>query len=154
MTSIDYNLLSGQSGGDPEDGIHTARLLRAALVETSRGTSLVTEWQTLQDPLYYWTTWFGFEANRISFTQEFLDAVGIDRSKMTDDGAFEMALSEVEGNTYEVRTQAGASWVNTYVQEPVTPDVPIDTGGLPEPTSEPVMAGGGSTDAADDDIPF
>jgi hypothetical protein len=150
MTSIDYNLLSGQSGGDPEDGIHTARLLRAALVETSRGTSLVTEWQTADA---YWTTWFGFEANRISFTQEFLDAVGIDRSKMTDDGAFEMALSQVEGNTYEVRTQTGASWVNTYVQEPVTPDVPIDTGGLPE--VEPVTAGGGrSNDPADDNIPF
>src|SRR5881409_359570 len=49
--------LGGQSGGEPADGTHNAYLLRAALVETSKGSALVTEWQTMDEPRYYWTTW-------------------------------------------------------------------------------------------------
>lgn len=131
MSPIDYTALSGQgSGGDPPDGLHNASLMRAALVETSKGTSLVTEWQTWSEPRYYWTTWFGFEGQRLSFTQDFLDAAGIDRSQVTNDTAFSAALSEIQGRAYQVRTQAGASWVNTYVE---SPDVPIDSAGLPQP---------------------
>lgn len=152
MTNINYDLLRGESGGEPPDGIHQAYLARAALVETSKGDALVTEWQTVGDSPYYWTTWFSFEGRRMGFTQDFLDSVGIGRANLTDDDALEAALHAITGNRFQVRTQAGAAWINTYVedspqQQLVEPDVPIDA---VEPTPEPVAAAA----AADDDIPF
>jgi hypothetical protein len=155
MTGIDYDALRGQSGGEPPDGLHTAYLMRAELVETSRGDRMVTEWQTMSEPRYYWTTWFGFDGQRLSFTQEFLDALGVDRNRITDDALLEQALSNCVGLEYEVRTDAGASWVNTYVEGAVSPDVPIDTTGLGQATpapQEPVTVPAGAV--SDEDIPF
>lgn len=166
MTSIDYDALRGQSGGDPLDGIHEAYLMRAALVDTSQGSRLVTEWQTFNEPRYYWTTWFGFEGNRLQFTQEFLDALGIDRATLMNDDAFESELSKVQGTVYQVRTEAGAAWINTYVEDAAQvaaqTDLPIDTADLPPtppPPGAPTPAGVGAgtqnqSPADDDDIPF
>jgi hypothetical protein len=158
MSPIDYDALRGSAGGEPPDGIHKALLMVAKLVETGSGsTMLVTEWQVGGLTPYYWTTWFGFEGARMGFTQEFLDSLGVDRSQITDDDAFGMALLHVQGETFAVRTSAWSGGINTYVEEaPDTSqtsldDAPIDTAGLPEvSTAEPVAAGAG----VDDDIPF
>jgi hypothetical protein len=154
VSDIDYDLLRGQVGGDPPDGLHSAYLMRAALVNTSSGTRLVTEWQTSGDESYYWTTWFGFDGNRLGFTQDFLDGLGVDRSKVTDDDAFEQTLADVQGTVYTVRTAAWSGGVNTYVEETPAPppgqtsfgDVPIDM-----PAQEAVAA---ASQTSDDDIPF
>ena len=160
MTTIDYEALRGASGGEPLDGIHTAYLVRAELVETAKGPALVTEWQTQRDPRYYWTTWFGFDGNRLRFTQEFLDSLGVDRSHITDDELFEQALYNAVGREYQVRTNAGATWVNTYVLDDAAvqqaTDAPIDTSDLPAPSSSTPSAGVGVQASLDDDddIPF
>jgi hypothetical protein len=156
MSDIDYDLLRSNSGGDPPDGVREAYLARAQLVETSGGTRLVTEWQSTNGgPAYYWVTWFGFEGNRIAFTQDFLDALGCDRSSITDDDQFEEALANVTGTVYSVRTSAWSGGVNTYVEETTTQtalpvaDIPADTAGLPDAVpDEPVRV------PDDDDIPF
>lgn len=143
MTGIDYDLLSGQSGGDPPDGMHDAYLVRAALVDTRKGPALVTEWQTTGENAFYWTTWFGFDAQRVSFTQDFLDAIEVDRSRVTDDDALTTALDQRVGTVYRVRTSKGAAWVNTDVEPhaPGTPgqtaldDIQIDSRDLPTPTA-------------------
>jgi hypothetical protein len=157
MSPVDYDALRGSAGGEPPDGIHKALLMRAKLVETSNGaTMLVTEWQVGGMTPYYWTTWFGFEGARMGFTQEFLDGLGVDRSQITDDDVFGEALQRAEDEAYTVRTSSWSGGINTYVEEaPDTAqasldDAPIDTNGLPEvSTAEPVAAGG-----VDDDIPF
>jgi hypothetical protein len=154
MSDIDYDLLRSNSGGDPPDGVRPAYLARAQLVDTSGGSRLVTEWQsTGEGPAYYWTTWFGFEGNRIAFTQDFLDALGCDRTQITSDDAFEEALAEVTGTVYTVRTSAWSGGVNTYVEEAsaqtTLDDIPADTAGLPEAEFEPV-----TVPPDDDDIPF
>ena len=145
MTNINYDLLRGERGGEPPDGIHAAYLAAARLVETDKGDALVTEWQTVGDEPYYWTTWFGFAANRIAFTQEFLESVGIKYADISDDDAMEAALAVITGNRFQVRTKAGAAWINTFVQGPqlgqqqqLEPDVPVDTAGLDaEPVTVP-----------------
>lgn len=155
MSNINYDQLrGGETAGDPPDGQHDAALVRASIVDTrSGGSALVTEWQVSRPTPYYWTTWFGFEANRLSVTQDFLDALGIDRSGITDDEKFEAALSQVTGTVYRVRTEAWSGGVNTYPEKGVTPgqtslaDVPIASGDLPEP--QPV-----ASNTSDDDIPF
>ena len=163
MTTIDYDQLRGESGGDPPDGMHSAYLARAALVSTRNGDKLVTEWQTT-DPPHYWSTWFGFDGQQMKFTQEFLDSLGVDRPSVTNDDALEAALNECIGTVYTVRTEAGAAWVNTYVEDTVEAaqtDLPIDTADLPPsppppgaPTPAGVGVGAQDQLPADDDIPF
>ena len=165
MTTIDYDQLRGEVGGDPPDGMHSAYLARAALLSTRNGDKLITEWQT-SDPPYYWNTWFGFDGQQMKFTQDFLDSIGVDRASITDDESLEDALGQCVGEVYSVRTEAGAAWVNTYVEE-ATPtaqtsldDVPLATEGLPTAApataaAEPVaVAAATSDDDADRDIPF
>jgi hypothetical protein len=154
MTTIDYQALRGEVGGDPAEGTYLAYLARASLVETKNGsTMLVTEWQTM-DPPHYWTAWFGFDGKRLPHTQELLDGLGIDRQTVTDDDAFEVALQGAEGRKYTVQITAWSGGVNTVVQSAAVPayesDAPVDTEGLP-PAQEPAAAlqfGG------DNDIPF
>jgi hypothetical protein len=143
-SNIDYDALRGGAGGDPPDGTHEAQLVRAKLVDTEKGTRLVTEWQTTGATPYYWATWFGFDGARLGFAQEFLDAIGADRSQITDDEAFEAALEGLAYQTYVVRTAAWSGGVNTYITEArdVAPDVPIAE-------VEPVAVA-----AADNAIPF
>ena len=155
--SIDYEQLRGGGGSEPPDGTHRAYLAVAKLVDVRDAKLLVTEWQVSGLTPYYWTTWFGFEGARMGFTQEFLDSLGVDRSNITDDDAFELALSMVQGQTFTVKTSAWSGGINTYVQEPVNvaqttlDDTQIDTSGLPEVShAEPVAVG----PTPDDDIPF
>lgn len=150
MSDIDYNALRGAIGGDPPDGTHQAYLARAALVDTSSGTKLVSEWQVTGMTPYYWASWHGFAPTRMNVTQEYLDALGVDRSKITDDDAFTDELLRITGKTYTVRTSAWSGGVNTYVEETSIPaqaeltDIPVD--------AEPVAVGVAVGD--EDDIPF
>lgn len=155
MSPVDYDALrEGVSTGVPDNGTHTARLERAALIETDKGSNLITEWS--EDGLW-WTSWNRFDAQGMSYTQELLDALGVDRSKITNDDEFEEALSHPVGHLWLVRTDAkqgsrGDKWfINTYVDGRAVPtqtDLPIDTEGLP-----PVVDA--SADDQDDaDVPF
>jgi hypothetical protein len=163
---IDYDALRGATGGPPPDGEHDAYLDRAALVDTRNGSMLVTEWKTRGEEFYAWTTWFGFEGQRMGFTQDFLDQLGIDRSTLTSDDALTDALEARVGLLYRCATEAwgSAGGINVEVlgeagQQRLDSraDAPIDTGGL-GPTeyervgAEHVEVGAGAAD--DDDIPF
>ena len=167
MSSIDYDLLRGEAGGEPPAGLYDAYLMRAALVTTDKGTSLVAEWQTLSGTGYYWTAWFGFTPQRMQFTQEFLDGVGIDRHTLTDDERFEQELSQIQGSVYQVRVESKNGYLNTFVLDSAQvqqqlSDIPADVSDLPSsapppgPAPTPVGAGVGAQQAlpADDDIPF
>jgi hypothetical protein len=160
MTQINYDLLRGGSGGEPPDGLHTANLVVAKLLELPSGDRLVTEWQSSngREP-YYWTTWHGFEGNRINITQEFLDGLGVERSAITDDAAFEQALERVQGVTYEVRTSAWSGGINTFVEDvrvPAGVQDELGTDASDLPASAPPQSGGQPAPpvTADDDIPF
>jgi hypothetical protein len=163
MSDIDYGLLAGNAGGEPTDGIYAAMLVRLELVHTQSGSRLVSEWQVSAGTPYYWTTWFGFAANRIGVTQDFLDGLGVDRSRITDDESFELALHQVVGRMYEVRTESWSGGVNTFIESVVgsagssarppsmDDDLAPDTRGLPDLTPASV---GQAALPDDDDIPF
>lgn len=148
-SDIDYGLLRSNDGGEPPEGMHEPYLARAALVETDKGTLLVSEWQVPGS--YYWTAWHGFAPDRIRFTQEYLDGLGVDRSTITDDEEFERALSEVIGTVFRVRTERSkGGYLNTYVEAAAEPDIP-----LPDfEEGQPAGVGAGVQQASDDDIPF
>lgn len=157
MTDIDYDALRGETGGDPPDGMHDASLVRAAIVETQNGTRLVTEWQISHPTPYYWTAWHGFDGQRLNWTQEYLDGLGVDRATITDDDALTEQLENVTGIVYEVRVQSKNGFLNTYVEGPAAArqeslDLPIATDDLPP--AGVASAAAPTTDPADDDIPF
>lgn len=138
---IDYEALrGGVVTGVPDNGSHTARLERAKLWEGDKGSQLITEWSN--DKNVMWTSWNRFDANGLPYTQDLLDGLGIDRSKITDDDKLEAALNEAEGRMYSVRTDSkqgsqGDRWfINTYVDGPAVaeqPELPVDAEGLPKP---------------------
>lgn len=167
MSPIDFDKLRGDvPAGDepPEDGDHVARLERAVVVDTKRGEQVITEWSNEANVM--WTSWNRFDATGLPYTQELLDGLGIDRSKVTEETLSD-ELARCEGATYQVTTSAtkgsqGDRWfINTYVNQAVSasqrvasdaPDVPADANGLPEPDAGAAMA---SKDLfGDDDIPF
>lgn len=154
---IDFEALRGEVGGDPPDGVYNATLQRAKLVDTRNGEMLVTEWQVDDPGPYYWTAWHGFEPNRMSWTQEYLDGLGVDRGKLTDEDELTDALNAVLGERFELRTEVKSGFLNTYVEGPATgsgtqtslDDVPIDAADF-----EPARVADGPPDPDDDDIPF
>jgi hypothetical protein len=148
---------------EPPPGIFDAILQRADVVETNSGSAIVTEWTAASaGSSYWWTAWFGFDTNRLKFTIDFLDAVGLDRRRIAQeasDEALKQMLSGIVGDTYRVKIERKGAYTNTYVlaelnsrqqtlevEQPVGPDAPIDTRELPEPVPVP------SED--DDPIPF
>lgn len=159
---VDFEALRGEksAGGVPDDGLHTARLERAALVETDRGSRLITEWSDENNLM--WTSWNRFDASGMAFTQELLDGLGINRKQVTEDN-FADELASVEGSTYQVRTESkqgsqGDRWfTSTYIEQTIAgrqqtlADMPADTRGLPERDAAPNGAG---DLFGDDDIPF
>lgn len=165
MSSIDFSTLRGERAnttGVPEDGLHTARLERAVLQDTAKGPRLITEWSDENNLM--WTSWNRFTADQYGMpkTQELLDGLGVDRSKLTDEN-FGDELATVEGGTYQVRTTSqqgsqGDRWfTETTIEQPIAgrqqelSDIPADTTGLPEPKPPPKPAAG---DDLFDDIPF
>lgn len=150
--SIDWDALRGAAAEVPPNGIHKAYLDRASIVDTSGGEKLVTDWKTSGAsgaPLYAWTTWFGLSGQALGFTQAFLDAIGVDRSKLMDYAGFDAALAAAVGIEYDVETKrwgdrgdgVNVTVLATQTQQQLA-DVPI------EPVTVP------STPVDDDDIPF
>jgi hypothetical protein len=165
-SDINYDLLGGQAGGEPSEGTYQATLIRAQVIDTSKGSSLITEWSTSENPAYYWSTWFGFSANRITVTNEFLDAIGVDRASIMRGGTQDERDEELTrqlwtatNQAYTVEVTKWSGGVNTKVVAAPAPDVsidqtamweaPIQSGGPPAP----VGAGAGGR-SEDDDIPF
>jgi hypothetical protein len=167
--SVDYDRLRGE-GGDvadhPPDGLHVARLERAVLQDTKRGMQVLTEWSDPNNLM--WTSWNRFDADQFGMpkTQKLLDGLGVDRSQLTDDDALSQALADVEGGTYQVRTESrqgnqGDKWfTDTFIEQPIVgrqqslTDIPADTTGLREPAPQGGKAKSGASDFDDDDIPF
>jgi hypothetical protein len=171
MSSINYALLGGDaSESTPADGIYAAYLMAARLQTSNNGDFLVTEWQAGS---YWWETLFGFTSRRMAITQEFLDGLGVDRSHITDDDAFRLAIAKASGKVYNVRVEVNGNFVNTYIETPgaqesgrgqealaglassrsFDSDIPPSDSDLPDPgaaAAEPVTA----HVPDDDDIPF
>jgi hypothetical protein len=172
VSSINYGALAGGESTQPPDGLHDAYLTRARL-QTGQQDFVATEWQV---GAYWWETLYGFTPQRLPFTQDMLDGLGIDRAKLTDDDALEAALNAAQGSQYRVRVETNGRFVNTYIEGAVAQrsfetDIPADTSGLPEVSQSPsglfvtdgprqtALAGAGNSppSAADDDlddIPF
>ena len=140
MSDINFDLLRGSEVGLPPDGIHTADLIVAKVVDLESGSKLVTEWGN-PETNYYWTSWNAFAANRIVFTQELLDGLGVDRAKITDDSELAVELERVQGQTYQVRTSAWSGGINTYIEgrQQSLDDLGTDTEGLPEVGQAPTQ---------------
>jgi hypothetical protein len=147
----DYEALRGETGGLPPDGVHDAYLDGARLADTRVGEMLWTDWRTVSDPLYQWSTGFRFDGQGLGFTLDFLDGIGVDRSSLAEvyGSRLEDALDARLGQVFTIRTKRwGDTGVNVTVLERAAPqqeslDLPIDP---VEP--EPVSAG------ADEDVPF
>lgn len=112
MSSINYGALAGGESTQPPNGMHRAYLMRARL-QTGAQDFIVTEWQA--GP-YWWETLYGFTPQRLQFTQDALDGLGIDRAKITDDDALEDALALAQGSEYRVRVEVNGRFTNTYVE--------------------------------------
>jgi hypothetical protein len=171
--AVDYGKLRGEGGAvadHPADGLHIARLERAVLQDTKRGQQVLTEWSDPDNVM--WTSWNRFDPDQFGMprTQKLLDGLGVDRAKLTDDDALSQALADVEGGTYQVRTQSRKAerrlgdeadkwFTDTFVEQTVSgrqqalTDIPADTTGLREPAAQGATAKPAS-DFDDDDIPF
>jgi hypothetical protein len=154
----------------PDDGAHVAVLDRASLVDTRSGEQIVTEWRDAKDWTCQWQSWNRFEGAGFPFTRELLIGLGVPLGKnapdgvplIMDDDSLRREISIAVGGMFDVKTTSrqgdGRVFVNTYVNGLRTggvqltvddmtrgnirdePDVPIDTRGLPEPSSGPVRA--------------
>jgi hypothetical protein len=158
---IDFDALRGDSAdaGVPADGVHTARLERVVLRETANGERLITDWSSEECSL--WTSWNRFDPQGMSYTQDLLDGLGIDRKQMTTEDGLSDALATKEGGTYQVRTSSqkgsqGDRWfTSTYIEQAIAgrqetlDELAADTRGLPERDAAPAAAG----DIFGDDAP-
>lgn len=147
--TIDWEALrGGTSALVPPAGVHTARLDQAKIVQTNAGDEkMVTSWQTMGDPIYVWETWHGLSGRALGFTLELLDGLKVDRSRLTDYEAFDIALAACIGRTYQVETKLWGSandQVNVTVLGggAVGSDIPVDPVAVPAAVAD------------DDDIPF
>jgi hypothetical protein len=143
---IDYDVLSGERDlSAPPDGYCDAHLEHAKLVEGSSGDLLITEWS---DGEHYWTSFNGFSGNRLRFTQELLDGLGVDRKAVTSDEELEAELDRVTGGRFRVKTDSkegqNGVFVNTYVEGKAA-EVPIAE--VDQTEAVPVTGD-------DDDVPF
>ena len=167
MSDINFDLLGGQAGGEPPQGTYRATLIRAQVIDTSKGSSLITEWQAGENPAYFWSTWFGFAANRVAVTQDFLDAIGVDRSAIMRGGTHDerdeeltRQLWEATNKSYAVEVTKWSGGVNTKVVADVEPDVAIVSPDqmaweVPiEKTAQPPAGIAVGARSEDDDIPF
>jgi hypothetical protein len=146
--AINYKQLRGETVSQlPADGKHQARLESANLRDTKNGERIVTEWSDSRNVM--WTSWNRFDTTGMEHTRELLLGLGVDLSTVTDDDSLDDQLHDATGREYMVRTRLWGErmdQVNTYVDGRAdvvqtqmatngeTPDVPIDTGGLPQPT--------------------
>ena len=159
MSSINYAALAG-GGTEPPEGMHDAYLIRARL-QIGQRDFVVTEWQA--GP-FYWETLFGFEGQRMQFTQDALDGLGIDRSTVTNDDELEAELARVQGSQFRVRVTRNGRFVNTDIvgaatrpaqTPPAQTDIPLpDVSAPPEPAQASLVGPNGASDDDLEDIPF
>lgn len=150
--SIDWDALRGAAADVPPNGTHRAYLERASIVDTSGGEKIVTEWKSTGSTLYAWTTWFGLAGQALSFTQQFLDDLGVDRAKITDYASFDAALARAVGIEYEVETKRWGDR-GDGVNVTVLGGAQARQEQLVDAPTEPVTVPSSAT-ADDDDIPF
>lgn len=133
MSRINFDQLRAGGSADPEAGLHEARLERAKVVDTKNGAEMmVTEWSTADNT--QWTAWHGFTSKQLDFTVEYLDELGIGHDFATRE-QLEDALDTIVGRYFQVRVEISRGFVNTFIEQPIEPDVPIDAAGLPEVTT-------------------
>lgn len=147
MSRINYAELRGEDRGAPADGNYDAWLARARL-QMGESDFVVTEWQV--DNLY-WESLNGFEGRRMTYTQELLDGLGIDRAKIMSDADLSNALDDASEQVYRVRVEQNGRFINTYVLGRVESDAPIDAGDLPKASAS---AAPSPAEEDDDEIPF
>jgi hypothetical protein len=154
----------------PSDGPRVAFLDRASLVDTRSGEQVVTEWRDAKDYTCQWQSWNRFEGAGFQYTRDLLVGLGVPLGKTSSDGlplimddeSLRREIDIAVGGMFNVKTTSrqgdGRVFVNTYVDGLRTggvqldiedmargnirdePDVPIDTAGLPEPSSGPLRA--------------
>jgi hypothetical protein len=137
-------------------------------VDTRSGEQVVTEWRDAKDYTCQWQSWNRFEGAGFQYTRELLIGLGVPLGKTSPDGlplimddeSLRREIDIAVGGMFNIKTTSrqgdGRVFVNTYVDGLRTggvqldiedmargnirdePDVPIDTAGLPEPSSGPL----------------
>ena len=139
---MSFDDFKSADGGEPPDGIHTARLDTASTFESNAGNRLIkTAWWTT-DRVHYWESVQGTSGRGKQLAHELLMALGVDLGKLEGWDALADELAVREGSIYEVRVERRGDFLNTFiegkpqgVQERMavpagaasTSDVPIDT---------------------------
>lgn len=150
-----FDDFKSDEGGEPTDGIHTARLDDTAVLDTRNGPKIKLTWQTT-DYAYWWESWHGIEGRAKGFTKDILRGLEIDLKALGSADDLAAALEAKQGVIYEVGVTRNGDWLNTTVEgrgDAERLDVPIDSAGLPtngHRSSEPA----GVAVVSDDDIPF
>jgi hypothetical protein len=147
---VSFDDFKADDRGEPVDGVHTAVLDAAAVLDTKNGRRIKLTWQTA-DLAHWWESWHGVSGKAKPFTKGVLTGIGIDLDSVVGWEQLADELAAHEGQTYEVAVEHNGDWINTSVNGPASDvqlDLPVDDRGLPEPQA---AATGG---LFDDDIPF
>lgn len=145
-----FDDFKSNDGGEPPDGLHTARLDDTALLDTRNGPKIKLTWQT-PDLAYWWESWHGVDGRARVFTKEILRGLEIDLAALGSADDLAVALEGKQGVLFEVGVERNGDWLNTSVEGRAVdpePDLPIDTDDFAD--AVPVSAGA----ADDDDVPF
>ena len=156
--SIDFEALRGEIGGEPPDGAQLdATLTRIERLETSKGPSIVTEWQSTDAKSYVWTAWFGLTGTRIGFARDFLRDCGVNLKALKDEYALDDALGAISGLDFKVSIRVNGNFVNMDVLGRSDPQMTIDQAVSDMPAQNGDLPAPGAAAKAppdDDDIPF
>jgi hypothetical protein len=160
---VNFDALRRGRGADdvPANGQHIARLEKAIVLDTRRGTQLKCEWTEVSTG-QWWSTWDTLEDSQWAWrAADLLGAFGIDLAEVTDEEDLAMLLAEAEGGVFEVTTDTqfgdkGGAFVHvldprpstvqgTQLEMPPKTDVPVPKEELQPAATSPTT---------DDDIPF
>ena len=150
--SDDFSLFKQADGSEPLDGVHTARLEGAVVLDTKNGRRVKLTWQTT-DYAHYWESWHGVTGRAKAFTKDTLNAIGVDLDAVGSWAGLADELALREGKVFRVQVERNGDWLNTSVLADAKDeqlDLPVDTGGLPA-AGAAAKAGGGMFD---DEPPF
>jgi hypothetical protein len=143
--------------GEPPDGEHTVWLERTSVFESRAGATFIRACWRTTDMQFYGESLHGVEGNGKSFTKALLAGIGVDVVALTSWDALGDELAQFEGRTYRIDVKHKGDFLNVTVLGAGTaplPDVPIETGGLPEPAGTGAAARSSAADLFGDDVPF